>query len=241
MTAKDMDQLVLEAVQEHYHEYEAPYYLAELGKFFRSQNIDIPEGVRFKDYLKSRFHGRLVVVQDTDEPAKIAIAPPEREQRVLQQLTSESSATPDDSAIDHARLPFALIAAFCKVPLPGDRVYFRVTKPFRYETWSQAPDGNYVEIDERFRPPSLAGKSVHELSYSEKQTIHEQIDRWAAANSIDQRDLYYDSKVNSTRLSSLPEGARENALQRLISAQEPELQRRIRIPGDIASALMRLP
>ena len=241
MESKDTDRVVLKAVLEHYREHDTPYYLAELGKLFRSENIDIPEGVRFKDYLKSRYHGSLVVVQDTDEPAKIAIAPPEKEQRVLQQLAGESSVTLGDSSIDHARLPFALIAAFCKVPLPGERVYFRIAKPFRYETWPQAPGSDYVEIAEQFRPLSLAGKSVHDLSYIEKQMIYEQIDKWADANSIDQRVLYYNSGKKAAVLTRQMGGAEENALQRLIDAQEPELRGRIRIPGDIASALMRLP
>ena len=71
--------------------------------------------------------------------------------------------------------------------------------------------------------------------------IYERIDKWADANSIDQRDLYYDSGKKAPVLTRQMGGAEENALQRLIDAQEPELRGRIRIPGDIASALMRLP
>ena len=70
LSSTDIDQVIIEAVQNHYKEKDSPYYLAELGEFFRSQDISIPDGVRFKDYLKSRFHGSLVVVQDANYPAK---------------------------------------------------------------------------------------------------------------------------------------------------------------------------
>ena len=240
MSSRDKDQLVIEEVKNHYRDKDSPYYLAELGKFFRLNNIDVPNGVRFKDYLKSRFNDQLVIVQDPDAPAKIAITPPEKQLRVSQQLLRQYSASSDDARIDHSRLPFALIAAFCKLPLPGTRIYFRVTKPFRYETRMQVSDDNYIEIEDQFRPLPLAGKSVHELSHGDKQTIYEYIENWAAQKGIDLRDLYYDRGAESTRQTEGFTDAKANALQRLINAQEPELKTRIRIPGDIASILMRL-
>ena len=84
LTSQDTDQLIIRAIQDHYGEHETPYYLAELGKFFRSHNIEIPNGVRFKDYLIGRFHGRLSVIQDDDNPARIAISLPEHEPKVRQ-------------------------------------------------------------------------------------------------------------------------------------------------------------
>ena len=240
MSTRDTDQLVLEEIQNHYRDKDSPYYLAELGKFFRLKEIDIPQGVRFKDYLRDQFYGRLVVVQDPRTPAKIAIAPPEKQLRVQQQLSTQHSESTDDARIDHSRLPFALIAAFCKLPLPGTRIYFRVTKPFRYETRMQVPDDNYIEIEDQFRPLPLAGKSVHELSHGDKQTIYEYIEKWAAQKGIDLRDLYYNRGAESTRKTEGSTDAKANALLRLINAQEPELKARIRIPGDIASILMRL-
>ena len=241
MSSRDTDQLVVEAVENHYSKQNTPLYLAELGKFFRSENIEIPPGVRFKDYLKIRFHGRLIVVQDEDHPAKIAIAPPERQTIVLQQMSRQPSDTPDDSDFDYARLPLALVAAFCKIPLPNTQVYFRITRPFRYETHMRAPDSNYIEIEEQFRPSTLAGKSVHELSYVEKRTIYKLIEEWAKATSVDLQDLYFDLGVKQAKPKGGSGSSEGNALQRLINAQEPELRGRFRIPGDIASTLMQLP
>ena len=87
MSLKDSDELVLNAVEERYESNDTPYYLAALGALFRSENIEIPSGVRFKDYLKSRYDGRLVVVQDEDSPARIAIAPPEKVDSVRRRLS----------------------------------------------------------------------------------------------------------------------------------------------------------
>ncbi len=240
MTSGDADKLVMDAVKDHYAESDSPFYLSELGVFFRSNDIEIPTGVRFKDYLVSRFHNRLSVVQDPDVPAKIAITLPGHESAVIGQLAGHGSELESESGIDFSRLPLALVAAFCKIPLPNTRVYFRITTPFRYETLMIPPDGDYVEIEDAFRPLSLAGRSICELSLIEKQTIYDCIVRWANVKSIDLRKLYYDygQQHHGRKVSG---GTSQNALQRLISAQDPELRERIQIPGDIASTLMRLP
>lgn len=241
LTSQDIDDLVMKAVQAHYAEHDTPFYLAELGKLFRSQNIELPAGVRFKDYLSSRFHGQLAVIQNPDIPARIAIADPEHESSIRRQLSGQRGDLSDDSEVDYERLPIALIAAFCKVPLPNARVYFRTTRPFHYETLMHPPDDNYVEIDDSFRPAPLAGKSVHTLTPTEKQTIHACIERWANTNAVDLRNLYYDRSPQKNQQERGQGETTHNALQRLINAQEPELKRRLRIPGDIASTLMRLP
>ena len=241
MLSRDTDQLIVEAVEKHYAEHDSPYYLSELGKFFQSHDIQVPGRVRFKDYLISRFDGRLVVVQDPDHPAKIAIAPVERQALVQQQLSSQLTELADDREIDHSRLPVALVAAFCKIPLPGTQVYFRVSRPFRYEVGMRAPDDKYVEIEKEFRPPSLAGKSVHDLSSSEKQLAYQHIEEWAKTRGLDLRELYYDRGMRSDSSATQASATDGNALQRLVDAQEPELRERVRIPGDIASTLMRLP
>ena len=241
MLPRDADQLIVEAVEKHYAEHDSPYYLSELGKFFHSQDIQVPRRVRFKDYLISRFEGRLVVVQDADHPAKIAVAPLDKQALVQQQLSSRLTEPADDREIDQSRLPVALVAAFCKIPLPGTQVYFRVSRPFRYEVGMRAPDDKYIEIEREVRPSSLAGKSVHDLSPSEKQTAYQHIEEWAKTKEIDLRELYYDRGIKSASSATQPSRAGDNALQRLVDAQEPELRERIRIPGDIASTLMRLP
>lgn len=241
MVLNDEDQTIIDEVQNHYNGSDSPYYLAELGMFFRSKGLVVPSGVRFKDYLRSRFHGRLIVIQDEENPARIAIAPPEKEPHVRQQFAGVGLGMANDSTVNFARLPIALIAAFCKVPPLGSRIYFRFEKPFRYETRLEEPAGNYVEIDEKFRPSTLAGRSVRELSENDRQTIFENIGHWAEANSVDLRNLYFDRKSLSARQSGTISPNVGNALQRLVEAQEQDMKRRIRIPGDIAVKLMELP
>ena len=239
MSLSDTDQLVMDQVEKHYENSDSPYYLAELGLFFRSQNIEVPEGVQFKDYLKIRFNQRLIVVQDEKAPAKIAIATPEKAEIVERQLAGVGSDLPGSSRIDYARLPFSLVAAFCKIPQPGNRLYFRIRRPFQYRTSPDRPDDNYVEIEDQFRPTNLAGTAVREISLEAKRTIYQHIERWAEAHSIDLRTMYFDLGTNLGGQYSRK--ADDNALQRLIDAQEPEMRNRIRIPGDIASTLMGLP
>ena len=235
-----MDQEIVAAVTTHYETNKSPYYLADLGNFFRLKHFDIPEGIRFKDFLASRFQGLLVVVQDPLTPAKIAIATPENEALVRQRLSNDTEYIPEDDKTNYSRLPFSLIAAFCISPPPNMDVFFRVKKPFRYEIQSQAPDDQYVVIDEEFRPTGMAGKSYNNLSSVEKQEIYAQIDRWAIAHDIDLRKLYFDYWTNTPRRTPSGRTKTRNALQRLIDAQEPELRPRIKIPGDIASKLMDL-
>ena len=241
MSLADSDQLIMEAVQKHYEDHDSPYYLAALGMFLRSENIEIPDGVRLRNYLIKQFAGRLIVVQDENVPARIAIAPLEKASIIRQQWSDQTSVVLDESKIDHARLPLALVAAFCKITSPGTQLYFRLTKPFRYAARTQAPDDNHIEIGEQFRPQSLAGMSVHEMSYSDRQTIYEHIEKWAEAKSIDLRDIYYDRGVKSAGQTKELTEVNSNALQRLINAQEPELKGRILIPSDIVIKLMRIP
>ena len=151
-----MDQLVVETIEKHYEEKDSPYYLAELGTFFREHGIEIPEGIRFKDYLTSRYHGRLVIVQDDLTPARIAVATMENVDKVRRQLSNQAAPLPDGSELDHSRLPFSLIAAFCKIPLPNTKVYYRIVKPFRYETLMQSPGDDYVVIEDEISAASIS-------------------------------------------------------------------------------------
>ena len=241
MEARDIDGLIAKEIERHYENTDSPYYLAELGVFFREHNITIPDDIQFKDYLKIKFHQHLVVIQDEDIPARIAIAPPDKAAYVQSQLSRSLSDQLDDSEVDYSRLPFALVAAFCKIPLPGTRLYFRINPPFRYETRERMPDNHYVEIDDSFRPPSVAGKTVQDISYSDRHLIYEHIKKWAEAKAIDLQTLYYDTSQKAITASGSVEQTETNALQRLVNAQEPEIRSRIRIPGDIASSLSRLP
>ena len=241
MSSVDQDQLVMEEVRRHYGVSQTPYYLAELGIFFRNHQIDLPSGVRFKDHLKNRFAGRLVIIQDSEVRAKIAVATPDVEDHVRQQLADRLPEASFGATIDFERLPFSLISAFCTRRTPGSQVYFRTVRPFRYVALPTAPDNTYVLIDEDFRPSNLEGSYFQDLSAEDNRTIHECIEKWAKAKGIDLRTIYFDTRPGSFRRESMVSATSSNALQRLVEAQELELRRKITIPGDIAVALMHLP
>ena len=240
MSPDNQDQLVVDEVRRHYKDSDSPYYLSGLGQFFRAQDIEIPTGVRFKDFLKSRFQDRLSVVQDPDVPAKIAIAPLENVEDVQQQLKPQVPVVGTSSQVDVNRIPFALITAFCIRPGIGERVYFRTARPYRYVVGQAAPDETYLEIDEEDRPSRLAGSSIHGLSAADKQEIYERIEEWARANNLDLRDFYYGNGRAQIK-GALSTGApATSALRRLVEAQTSEMKKQILIPGDVAIMLSEL-
>ena len=240
MSSIEQDRLVIEEVQRHYDNNESPYYLAGLGQFLRSHDIQVPPGVRLKNFIRNRFDDRLLVVQDPDVPAKIAVARPGEQERVQKLLAEQTSAASDDSTIDVTRLPFALFVAFCITSPPGNRVYFRTTRPFRYVIGATAPDHSYVEIDEQFRPPRFQGLSGHNLSAQDKRSIYRHVSEWATAKSLDLKGIYYNNEPKALRHARIPSASGTNALQRLFDAQGPELQTKVFIPVDIAIKLMNL-
>ncbi len=240
LSGADEDQTIIEEVRKHYQENSAPYYLSGLGEFCRLHGIEIPTGMKLKDFVTRRFGDSLFVVQDPEVPAKIAIAIPEQKERVAQFLAQQTPVGLDRSDVDFSRLPFALIAAFCLVADSNVGVYFRTERPFRYVTAEAAPSHLYIEIDARFRPTQAGALSFRNLSADERRAIHQRISEWALDKKIDLKSFYYDRtpKLAGQRTSFAT--ASTNALQRLVEAQEPRLQSQIRIPGDIAMALMKL-
>ena len=240
MLSEDQKNQVIEEIQRHYSELTQPYYLAELGQFFRTFGIEVPNGIRLKDFLSENFQGQMVVVQNPTVPAKIAIALLENKDEVLEQLVRRYPSAIGHSSINLNRLPISLVIAFCQKPSYGNRVYFRTDRPWRYAISSVAPDDSYVEIDEQFRESITQGVSVHKLSKEDKQDIYRRISQWAEAKSINLETLYHAERGHSQNYKANQGMSHYNALQRLIEAQEPELRKRIQIPGDIALALMRL-
>ena len=138
----------------HYRDSATPYYLSGLGEFIRSHGIEVPAGIRLKDFLSSTFQGSLLIVQNENIPAKIAFATPEQEERVTQMLGSPSSPEHADCDVDFGRLPICsgLRSAFCIASDLGDRVFFRTLRPLRYVIRQSPPDHIHVEVDPEFRP-----------------------------------------------------------------------------------------
>ena len=240
MLSEGNKQLVVDEIQKHYEEQAQPYYLAKLGQFLRSVEIEVPAGKRLKDFLTETFQDRLVVVQDSAVPARIAIAPPDNSEQVQEQLAGRFLPTPGRPPIEVNRLPFSLIAAFCQMPKSGLRVFYRTIRPSRYAIGLVAPDHTYIEIEDDFRQPVPEGTSIHELSMESKQGIYRRISEWAAIHNVNLEATYVNEK-GGTSISGINRRIPiSNALERLVEAQEPELRKRIHVPGDIALVLMRI-
>ena len=240
MLSEGQRQVVIDEIQRHYDEQSHPYHLAALGQFFRSKNIEIPSGKQFKDFLAESFQGCLVVVQDPAVRARIAIALPDRSEQVQEQLAGRFLSTPGRPAIGVNRLPFSLIAAFCQKPTSGLRVFYRTTRPSRYVIGSMAPDDSYVEIGENFRQPLPERASVYDLSIEVRQDIYRRISEWAGFQNINLEAIYVNERGSTPTVDNNRRIKMPNALQRLIEAQEPELRKKIQVPGDIALVLMRI-
>lgn len=101
--------------------------------------------MQFKDFLAEKFRDRLVIVQDTLVPARIAIILPENQERVKEQLSGSFLSSPDRPPIETNRLPFSLVAAFCLSPDLSSRVYYRILPPSRYVMGTVAPDETNTE------------------------------------------------------------------------------------------------
>ena len=241
LSSANSDQRVIDEVRRYYGETQSPYYLAVLGEFLRSHQIDIPTGMRLKDYLKGSFQGQLSIVQDAEVPAKIAVALPDNQDSIRQQLADRFAAATNGPSLDYDRLPFSLKVAFCVMPPSGTGVYFRTIRPFRYVFGLTALDETFVEIGEEFRPPRLLGSSVPNLSTEDKKEVYQHIEMWANANDIDLGNIRYGRGPTSFRSADKTNPLAINALHRLVQAQEADFRGRILIPGDIAITLMSMP
>jgi hypothetical protein len=240
MTPEDI-KTVYDEVKRHYGTTSHPYYLSEIGTFMRDNGISKPNGVPLKDHLSEIFEDRLFVVQDPAVRARATIATPEMKDQVTSQIVGKGQAALGINDVDYRRLPFALSAAFCKSPADGKRLFFRTVQPFRYDLLSEHPNSAYVEIGQEFLLPSLWGKDANSLSEEERLEINKKIGDWARAKSINLQSLYVKQGDRNAVPMMQKNLSSENALQRLIAAQDSELRGRIRIPLDLADALMRIP
>ena len=188
MLSDDKLKLISDEIRSYYSVHTQPYYLSTLGEFLRSKDVVRPLGMRLKEFLTEFFASELIVVQDPTVNAKIAIALPDNQDQIKQQLAGQFPSSHGRAPIGVARLPFSLIAAFCQVPEAGQRVYYRTVRPCRYTISSVAPDDSYVEIGEHFLKSVPEGISIREFSYGAREDIYHSIGDWAAAQNVNLED-----------------------------------------------------
>ena len=229
-------------MEQHYRDYpDRPYFASELGKRIRELRLSIPSNVRVINYIRSRLADRVLVVQDPQTPARIAVARPYNVQKV-QRIVEGKNHIFEIHNVRLGKLPFALLAAFCRAPKEGMRTFFHLKKPFRYELCNTAPDMDYVEIPQSYQPEALRGADVHRLGEVERLELYRHIVQWSNDCDIDLHRLYIDEMdkrsagVRNRRI--LP----KNALERLLFMQDEEIRSWIRIPADlIPKSMLKLP
>ena len=241
MPDQEDDPIVKEVVR-HYSESEKPYHLAELGVFLNHEKIPMPDGIKLKDFLQKTYPSKLEIIQDPNTPARIAVALPSNNEKIRSKILGDEFSFGLDG-FDARRLPFSLIAAFCRVPPVGKHLYYRIIPPFHYivaET-PRGDQGEYLLIDDSSPPAQVRGVDPYALSPEDLHGVYAKIVEWAQSKGIDPRSLRVSEEKTHLDMSPTSGGAGSNALQRLIEAQEPNLRSQIRVPMDIIAALIRLP
>lgn len=237
MSPGEIDKLILEEINRHYGENETPYYLAKLGDFIQSNDkIVLPSKTQLSDYIRIRFLESLSLIPHPKD-SKILIVAPEAFRDTVKEKLSKSPQLNEDLE-SYSRLPNALFVAFCIDPPQGENIYFHTIRPFVYQVAAAPSDNYYIEIESEFRPAHIRGRHLSSLSREERGELQEQVKRWSERHSIDLQTLHYDKQDHRIPHRFARHDGSENALSRLIEAQDVNLRKRIKIPSDIAALLL---
>jgi hypothetical protein len=129
-----------------------------------------------------------------------------------------------------------VLLAFC-VNSQNQPVYVKRTKPFRYEVGNIPADRatDYILVEPEYRRPGLRIDHPHLLPLSDKRDLESLIEKWAAVHAV-QVEQFSKVDEDGKELSDFV----GSALDRLLSAQPPDIASRIMIPADIAQILSRI-
>jgi hypothetical protein len=227
-----IEQKIIDEVENHYANSQRPYYLADLGVFVKGVS-GFPDDIKLKEFVETKLHGRLHLVQDPRIQARIIVATPHNFEKISE--TMKRDLQPGDD-LDVRRLPNSLAIAFCIPPKEGQKLFYNLLPPFGYTFAESPPSALHIEIDPEFQPVEFRGRNFRALPDAQKVGIFRHIIKWADAKSIDLRTLYVRNQPDK---GGAKHTAR-NALERLIMSQEPSLRDKIYLPMDIAKTLMDL-
>jgi hypothetical protein len=241
----ETDNEILATVEAHYRQWpDRPYYASELGKHIRDSGLHIPTGVTIINYIRSRLEGQLYVVQDPKVPARIAVATRANQERISSIIEGRGK-IPGLDELDFQKIQFALVAAFCRPPVEGKRLFFSIRRPFQYHVLTEAPQGDYIEITESDQPPDLRGVDVHKLNDEQRLDVYKHILRWAEKHEVDLRVFYISDHSQHSQphfsQTKAPAPSGMNALERLVAIQDDDIKSRIKIPGDLIQILLKIP
>lgn len=227
-------QAVLELAEQHYSKSDEPLYLAGLGQALRGRKVWPVEGETrsLKDWLKT-LEPDIKVIQDETTPARVAIAPPAKAERVGEILLGLRNAE------FLGTLARPVLLAFCVRGIENGPVFITRRPPFKY-TLVQPEDGeNYHVVPPDFRLPGLRLATLGKMAPSDVAQLGANIQRWASVRAVDLGSLSREvADVQRPMAEEVAIGTM-SALDRFIAAQRPDLRNQIVIPADIAALLSR--
>lgn len=232
----EFQQKIKERVRAHYAANRTPLLLAHLGsEIEKNDEWPTDRGQRnLKQLITQTGAPELQIVWDRRSPAYIAVVTPDVRADVEAQIAERFSEM-ETVPVRLEEIVRPLLLAFC-VNVQHQPVYFKRTRPFRYEVGSIPPERatDYILIEPEYRRPGLRIEHPHVLSLTDRKDLESLIQKWAAVHG-----------VQVEQFSRIEQDDREGetgrtALDRLLAAQPPDVAQRLMIPADIAQILSRI-
>lgn len=227
-------QAVLELAARHYADSDEPLYLASVGQALRAQKLwpIEGEGSSLKDWLGG-LKPDLELLQDVDKPARVAIAPPNKAERVRAIIEGLRNA----ELLSTLARPVLL--AFCVRGQEASPVFVTRRPPFKYTLVAPADPQNYHVIPPDLRLPGLRLMAASKMAPSDAAALAERIQHWADAQAVALASLSRQAAESDRPAAEEVTIGTMSALDRLIAAQRPEVRQHLVVPADIAQLLSR--
>jgi hypothetical protein len=235
---QEFQELIKAKVRAHYAATRVPLLLSSLGAEIEKENAwPTDRGHRnLRQLIIDTCAPDLEIVRDRRSPAYIAVVTPDVRADVEGQIAQRFG----DNEVAPVRLEDVVkpvLLAFC-VNVPERPVYVKRTRPFRYEVGSIPQDqaGEYLLVEREYRRPGLRIDNPQLLSHADRKDLENRIQRWATVHEVSMEQ--FSRLAPDDNEAQEPQG--RTALDRLLSAQAPDVAQRLMIPADIAQILSRI-
>jgi hypothetical protein len=233
----EFQQKIKDKVRTHYAATRTPLLLAHLGaEIEKHDEWPNDRGQRnLKELITETCAPDLQIVRNRRSLAYIAVVTPEVRADVEAQI-AERFADKDSVPVRLEEIVKPVLLAFC-VNVQNQPVYIKRTRPFRYEVGSIPPDRatDYILVEPEYRRPGLRVDHPGLLPLSDRRDLESLIQKWAAVHGVEVEQF---SRIDQDEKE--PSEAGRTALDRLLTAQPPDVAKRMMIPADIAQILSRI-
>jgi hypothetical protein len=225
-------------VRAHYAATRVPLLLSNLGAEIEKEDAwPTDRGQRnLKQLILDTCAPDLDIVRDRRSPAYIAVVTPDVRADVEAQIARRFGEN-DVAPVRLEDVVKPVLLAFC-INVVERPVYVKRTRPFRYEVGSIPEDraGEYIIVEREYRRPGLRIDNPHLLSHTDRKDLENRIQRWATVHEVSMDQF---SRL-APEENEVQESQGRTALDRLLSAQVPDVAQRLMIPADIAQILSRI-